>query len=139
MAVRQPPVVLSDIDPESSVKELKKEGSDWLALWSPTAKRVLDIGLVHTLVHESVVCCVKFSQDGKWLATGCNKTVQIFDTKTGVKSCVLQDETSPNGADLYIRTICFSPDGKYLATGAEDRQIRVSLNFPLACSRLLIW
>ena len=33
----------------------------------------------------SVVCCVKFSSDGKYLATGCNKTAQIYDTKTGAK------------------------------------------------------
>lgn len=45
-------MIVSDIDPDSSVKELKKEGSDWLAIWSPTAKRAIDVGLVHTLVHE---------------------------------------------------------------------------------------
>ena len=33
----------------------------------------------------SVVCCVQFSQDGRYLATGCNQTAQIFDTKSGIK------------------------------------------------------
>ena len=73
----------------------------------------------------SVVCCVKFSNDGKYLATGCNRTAQIYDVKDGRKVSVLLDETTNRTGDLYIRSICFSPDGKFLATGAEDRQIRV--------------
>ena len=80
--------------------ELKKEGSNWLAIFNP--KRVLDVGLVHTLMHEryvtsamcdyhsantgwSVVYCVRFSADGKFLATGCNRMAQIYDTKTDAK------------------------------------------------------
>ena len=35
---------------------------------------------------DSVVCCVRFSSDGKYLATGCNRTAQIYDTKTGTKT-----------------------------------------------------
>lgn len=33
----------------------------------------------------SVVCCVQYSLDGKFLATGCNRTAQIYDVKTGQK------------------------------------------------------
>ncbi|KAG6377403.1 WD40-repeat-containing domain protein [Boletus reticuloceps] len=114
-----------DLDPHNVPPELKKEGSDWFAVFNPKVKRVLDVALVHTLMHESVVCCVRFSADGKFLATGCNRTAQIYDTKTGAKTCVLADETAGKAGDLYIRSVCFSPDGKYLATGAEDKQIRI--------------
>ena len=94
------------------------------------------------------MCCVRFSADGKFLATGCNRSAQIYDTKTGAKTwydklillvytrlnswgltlvnfSVLIDEHASSQGDLYIRSVCFSPDGKYLATGAEDKQIRV--------------
>lgn len=120
-------VISSDIDPESAKGDLKKSGDDWVAFWSPAgvatgvngkAGKAIDVGLVHTLPHEScvplafynllpmkahgiadascwscclsrIVCCVKFSHDGKWLATGCNRTVQIYDAATGQKSwCV---------------------------------------------------
>ncbi|KAF8066003.1 WD40-repeat-containing domain protein [Lyophyllum atratum] len=114
-----------DLDIHTVPPELKKEGSDWFAIFNPNAKRVLDVSLVHTLMHESVVCCVRFSADGKYLATGCNRTAQIYDTKTGAKTCVLVDESAGKAGDLYIRSVCFSPDGKYLATGAEDKQIRI--------------
>ena len=118
--------------PENATEEaseqgqaLKKEGSDWVALYNPKAQPALDVNLVHTLMHDSVVCCVRFSPDGKFLATGCNRAANIYDSKTGAKTCVLQDASSDSEGDLYIRSVCFSPDGKYLATGAEDRQIRI--------------
>ncbi|KAF9225758.1 WD40 repeat-like protein [Gyrodon lividus] len=114
-----------DLDPQHVPPEFKREGSDWFAVFNPKVKRVLDVTLVHTLMHESVVCCVRFSADGKFLATGCNRTAQIYDTKTGAKTCVLADEAAGKAGDLYIRSVCFSPDGKYLATGAEDKQIRI--------------
>ncbi|KIO26049.1 hypothetical protein M407DRAFT_75012 [Tulasnella calospora MUT 4182] len=116
---------LTDLDPEQVPPELKKEGSDWFAIFNPQAQRKLDISLTLSLTHESVVCCVRFSADGKFLATGCNRTAQIYDTKTGAKTCTLSDETVTKNGDLYIRSVCFSPDGKLLATGAEDKQIRI--------------
>ncbi|KIL58707.1 hypothetical protein M378DRAFT_86115, partial [Amanita muscaria Koide BX008] len=114
-----------ELDIHNVPPEYKREGTDWCAVFNPKVKRVLDVQLVHNLVHESVVCCVRFSSDGKYLATGCNRTAQIYDTKTGAKTCVLTDETAGKAGDLYIRSVCFSPDGKLLATGAEDKQIRI--------------
>ncbi|KAK4701398.1 general transcriptional corepressor TUP1, partial [Phenoliferia sp. Uapishka_3] len=94
-------------------------------MFNPNVKRVLDVGLVHTLVHDSVVCCVKFSPDGKILATGCNRNTTLYDTKTGAKISVLFDEGSGGKSDNYIRSASFSPDGKLLATGSEDRVVRI--------------
>jgi glucose repression regulatory protein TUP1 len=76
---------------------------------------------------------VKFSPDGKYLATGCNHFTQIFEISSGRKILydayfngrALVDETIPKDHDLYIRSVCFSPDGVYLSTGAEDHIIRI--------------
>lgn len=112
-------------EPAEPLPEIKKEGADWVAVYHPGVKPVLDVDLVHTLQHDSVVCCVRFSPDGKTLATGCNRSAQIYDAETGTKTCVLQEETTDGAGDLYIRSVCFSPDGRFLATGAEDREIRI--------------
>ena len=109
---------LGDLDVERLPAHIRKIRDDWFV--------ILNQDLVHTLVHESVVCCVRFSTDGKYVATGCNRSAQIYDVSSGEKVCVLQDENVDVSGDLYIRSVCFSPDGKYLATGAEDKLIRVS-------------
>ena len=48
-----PPALLSDLDPDNVSRELKKEGSDWFAVWSSQSKKQLDVTLVHTLSHET--------------------------------------------------------------------------------------
>jgi glucose repression regulatory protein TUP1 len=121
---------LAELDLERLPAHQKKVESDWFAIFNPEVPRVLDVDLLHTLQHESVVCCVRFSHDGKYVATGCNRSAQIFDVFTGQKICILQDESVDSVGDLYIRSVCFSPDGRYLATGAEDKLIRVSQLYP---------
>lgn len=116
---------LSDLDPEKLPPHLKKVGDDWHAVFNPRVARRLDVELVHNLAHQSVVCCVRFSQDGRFVATGCNRSAQIYDVKTGQQVAHLQDNSAAQDGDLYIRSVCFSPDGRYLATGAEDKLIRV--------------
>lgn len=105
--------------------EFKKQKDDWFVVYNERAPRVLDVDLVHSLDHNSVVCCVRFSSDGRFVATGCNRTAQIYDVQTGQRMATLEDKRAERDGDLYIRSVCFSPDGKYLATGAEDKLIRV--------------
>ncbi|KAJ6557825.1 WD40-repeat-containing domain protein [Mycena capillaripes] len=121
------PAFLDNVDPATVPADLKKEGSDWFAVFNPRVRpRALgDVSLVHTLMHATVVCCVQFSADGRYLATGCNRSAQIYDVKTGNKTCVLVDDSAGSSGDLYIRSVRFSPDGRFLATGAEDRQVRI--------------
>ncbi|KAG4096409.1 WD40 repeat-like protein [Neocallimastix lanati (nom. inval.)] len=116
---------ICDLDPDKVPNEYKREGIDWLVVYNPKAPRLLNVDLVHNLEHDSVVCCVKFSNDGKYLATGCNRVSQIFDVANGQKVCELVEKSTPKDGDLYIRSVCFSPCGRYLATGAEDRIVRV--------------
>jgi glucose repression regulatory protein TUP1 len=117
---------LSSLELEKLSPGLKRQGEDWHAVFNPRVMRRLDVSLVHNLVHQSVVCCVRFSHDGKYVATGCNRSAQIFDVRTGEQVCHLTDNNTSQDGDLYIRSVCFSPDGRFLATGAEDKIIRVS-------------
>lgn len=110
----------------STFKKVPEPDQEWHAVFNPQVRRVLDVDLVHTLNHNSVVCCVRFSQNGRFIATGCNRSAQIYEVETGKQVCHLQDPNTNQDGDLYIRSVCFSPDGRYLATGAEDKQIRVS-------------
>ena len=116
---------LADLDVELLPDSQKRVGSDWHAVFNPRLRQALDVGLLHTLDHESVVCCVRFSLDGRFIATGCNRVAQIFDVQSGQRVQKLEDASVEKDGDLYIRSVCFSPDGLYLATGAEDKQIRV--------------
>lgn len=133
------PQFLKELDAQLVPADLKKQMSDYYVLYNPALPRKIDVDLVHSLDHNSVVCCVRFSADGKFLATGCNKTTQVYSVETGELVARLLDNNVPqnngnganvapeanNGGDLYIRSVCFSPDGKYLATGAEDKLIRI--------------
>ena len=116
---------LADLDADLLRNDQKRSGHEWYAVFNPRLRRAVDIDLLHTFMHESVVCCVRFSLDGKYIATGCNRSAQIFDVQTGHRVQTLEDNAVDKEGDLYIRSVCFSPDGNYLATGAEDKQIRV--------------
>lgn len=119
--------VLSDLDVERSSTQHNETRDDWSVVFNPAVPRLLDVHLVHTLPHESAAHCVRFSMDGKYVATGCKESTQIYDVISGEKMCVLRDNDPANTEkDMYIRAVCFSPDGKYLATGGEDKLIRVN-------------
>jgi glucose repression regulatory protein TUP1 len=118
------PSAFGEIDPDSVATQYKKEGDNWFAIFNPKVPRNLNVDLVHTLDHDSVVCCVRFSHDGNLLATGCNRTAQIYDVSSARKLYELVDD-SVKEDNLYIRAVCFSPDGKFLATGGEDHKIRI--------------
>ncbi|TRX94463.1 hypothetical protein FHL15_004618 [Xylaria flabelliformis] len=115
---------LDELDPDRVPAHMKKIQDDWLVIFNQHVPRVLDVDHVHTLSHETVVCCVRFSHDGKYVATGCDHSAHIYDVFSGEEVCVLQEDIDIIG-DMYIRSVCFSPDGKYLATGGQGKLVRV--------------
>lgn len=89
------------------------------------------ISLQHTFTHDSFVCCVRYSWNGEFLATGSKNAAEIFDAQTGKRVSILKqydgDVDPDDGIDsgMYVRAVCFSPDGKWLITGAEDQTVKV--------------
>eukprot|EP00026_Physarum_polycephalum_P007475 Phypoly_transcript_07535.p1 GENE.Phypoly_transcript_07535~~Phypoly_transcript_07535.p1 ORF type:complete len:471 (+),score=84.11 Phypoly_transcript_07535:110-1522(+) len=122
IAPTKPPTPPPATNPPVPVEKMDVD-KDWLVGYNPGVQTSLTIDLLHNLNHSSVVCCVKFSADGKYLATGCNKGAQIYDVETGRKEHNFVD--AAREGDLYVRSVCFSPDGRYLATGAEDKTVKV--------------
>lgn len=101
-------------------------GFDWLVVYNPKASRSITIDLLHTFGHENVVCCVRFSQDGKFLATGSNRVAAIYNVRSGERVAALTDiDGVAQDGDQYIRSVSFSPDGSLLVTGCEDQMVRV--------------
>ena len=65
---------------------------DWNVVHNPNSTTKMHIELSHTLEHDSVVCCVRFSNDGRYIATGCNKTAVLYDAATGKRIAMFSNE-----------------------------------------------
>jgi general transcriptional corepressor TUP1 len=90
----------------------------------------MKVSLQSSLPHDSVVCCVRYSWDGDYLATGSNRSAHIFDVNSGQRVAVFSkddgtDMDDGSVTDSYVRAVCFSRDGNWLITGAEDHVVKV--------------
>ena len=123
---QHPPPSLLDQELESTPANYNREGEDWFAIFNKDVPRQLDIRLLHTFKHYSDVHCLRFSNDGRYIATGCNRTAQIFDVETGHEVVTLNNAPAEHEGNFFIRSVCFSPDGQYLAVGSlGDKVIRL--------------
>lgn len=90
----------------------------------------MKVSLQNSFSHDSVVCCVRYSWNGEYLATGSNRSAHIFDVNSGQRVAVFSKDDGTemddaSGSDSYVRAVCFSPDGNWLITGAEDHVVKV--------------
>jgi COMPASS component SWD3 len=87
----------------------------------PERPRTLDYALQYTLSgHARGVAAVKFSPDGKWLAScSADCTLKIWSAATGALQHTLE------GHLAGISTLAWSPDSRVLASGSDDKLIRL--------------
>lgn len=83
--------------------------------------RTLDYALQYTLKgHKRGIASVKFSPDGKWLAScSADCTLKIWSAATGALQHTLE------GHLAGISTLAWSPDSRVLASGSDDKLIRL--------------
>ncbi len=74
---------------------------------------------VVTMRCESPGINLKFSPDGKWLASPSRGTVMMWNAETG------QGVLTFRGHVSTVNCIAFSPDGKRLASAGVDRMVKV--------------
>jgi len=98
----QPPALT--VDPGSDSEE-----HDWSITFNST--RELDIEIVHTLVHEQMVHCVKFSRDGQYIAFGCGDgRAYIYDVQTGILTWSVN--VSGNLRDCLLNCVSYAVSSK---------------------------
>lgn len=115
---------IKDALAEWKSSSLRSDG--FALLLNEKLKSSLDVNLMHTFEHNSVVCCVSISPDDRLVATGCNKLVRIFDIRTGEEKFTFTTNHSNASGDKYVRAIQFSSNGDCLTAGSEDGYITVS-------------
>ncbi|KAI6148575.1 WD40-repeat-containing domain protein [Pisolithus tinctorius] len=113
------------LDPLTAPAYSVKEGNGWLVVFNPDAPRQMDVQLHKRYVHDGVVCCIKFSSDGRWLAVGTNNAVILYDLTQDQKVTFSLTSEEGAGKPNHARSVTISPDSKFLVAGSEDNIIRI--------------
>jgi hypothetical protein len=73
----------TDVDNIPNSPDAKPDEADWSVVHNHKVRQTLNVQLAHTFKMKSVVHCIKFSREGKYLAVGLeNGETYIYDIKT---------------------------------------------------------
>jgi WD40 repeat protein/energy-coupling factor transporter ATP-binding protein EcfA2 len=75
--------------------------------------------------HNSWVTAIRFSPNGKWIASGSYKKIKLWDVEKILNNREAQPESEQNGHGNLVQIIQFSEDSKALISGSWDKTIRV--------------
>ncbi|KAJ4510584.1 general transcription repressor [Exophiala dermatitidis] len=82
----------------------------------------LNLTLLHDISQDSMVACVNFSENGKYIIIGCRQRAKIFEVDDISDVIELRHDVQAD-ADVYVRSACFSPDNRMVATAADDSSV----------------
>ncbi|KAI1734594.1 hypothetical protein F4680DRAFT_336723 [Xylaria scruposa] len=108
-------------DAISKWRESPVQLDSFAVLLNDKVKSSLDVGLIHAFKHDSVVCSVDISPDDRLVATGCDKSAQVFDIRTGKKKYQFYINESGVLGTNHVRAIRFSNNGHCIAAASDDK------------------
>ncbi len=110
------------VDNNSSKKDSQQERSDFYVPRSSDAYSDCSNTNEIVLNHSGAVLQVRFSSDGKYVATaGADKSARIWNAQTGRSLAEFR------GHQSWINAVAFSRDNKFLITASNDKTARIWL------------
>lgn len=107
--------------PDSNMFVTSNTHNSILELWDVNNGKIINtysghLGLSYR--NGGIIRAVRFSNDGKTIASGCDdKTVRLWSTEEGKHIKTLSGHTAG------VNSVAFNPDGKTLASGSSDGTI----------------